>query len=101
MLKALDLMDVAFANIAKDEDLWLDEDFMMAIFDLLVDKIPQFGECLIFMFDKKKSSPVGSRCVNDKAFLFSLSKTKLRFPTQNDIVQSHSCTILISTIAAF
>ena len=50
MPKAVDLMDKAFAEITKDGNLMLDDDFMMNIFEPLAKKIKPFKEYFTYMF---------------------------------------------------
>ena len=60
MPKDVDLMDKAFAEITKDGNLKLDDDFMMNTFEPLAKKINPFKEYLTYMFEERQSCPVGS-----------------------------------------
>ena len=44
MPKSVDLMDKAFAEVTKDGNLMIDDDFMMNIFEPLAKKINPFKE---------------------------------------------------------
>ena len=58
--KAVDLMENFFADITTECNLMLDDEFMIEMFELLAKKIKPFKEYLTYMFDEKKSFPVGS-----------------------------------------
>ena len=60
MPKAVDLMDNAFAEITKDGNLMLDDDFMMKCFEPFAKKTNPFNEYSTYMFDEQHSCPVGS-----------------------------------------
>ena len=61
MPKAVDLMDKAFAEITKEENLILDDDFMMNIFAPLANKIKPLKEYMTYMFEEQHICPVGSQ----------------------------------------
>ena len=97
MPKALYLMDIAFAKIAMDGELMLDEDFMMSIFEPLSKDIQPFQSYLDYMFMEKRSSPVGSRDKKDKVLPFHLLQNELFLSERIDIVQvqSNPCSTLL------
>jgi len=96
MPMSLDLMDDAFELVSIDGNILLDEDFMMGIFDTLVRTMLPFEEYLNYMFDKKRSRPVGSRAEEDKICPFRLLKTELFCATQRDVLQSNSFSTLLA-----
>ena len=95
MPKALDLMDVAFAKIAMDGELMMDEDFMMSIFKPLSKDIQPFQSYLDYMFMEKRSSPVGSRDKKEKVLPFHLLRNELFLSERIDIIQSNPCSTLL------
>jgi len=50
---ALELMDEAFSKIMVNEELFLDDDFVMSIFTPILDKIKPFKNYLLYMFEEK------------------------------------------------
>ena len=63
---ALDLMDDAMAEMMANGDLLLDDAFMMEIFKPIADRIKPFKDYLLYRFEEKKSSLVGSRNMENK-----------------------------------
>ncbi len=61
----VDLMESAF-EIALDGPLFLDEEFMMNIFDPIVSKLDNFARYLQYIFKEEQSFAVGSRKSEDK-----------------------------------
>ena len=61
MPKAVDLMDKAFAEITKDGNLMLDDDFMMNIFEPLAKKIKPFKEYLLTCFRSDRAAQLDHR----------------------------------------
>ena len=59
-------MDKAFAEITKDRNLMLDNDFMMNIFEPLPKRIKTFKENLNYMFEERQSCLVGLQAEEDK-----------------------------------
>ena len=56
---AVDLTEEAFAEITKEGNLMLDDDFTMNIFELLAKKINPFKEYSTYMFEEQQICPVG------------------------------------------
>ena len=52
MPNTVDSTDKAFAEITKDGNLMLDDDFMMNVFEKLAKKINPFKEYLTYMFEE-------------------------------------------------
>ena len=97
----VDLMDKAFAKIQRNGKKIMDDDFMFGIFDPIVKKVTPFGEYLEYMFEHKKSSPIGSFKNEEKVTPWDLLRCDLMFPTRSDIVQSNLMTSEIGVHAAF
>ena len=96
----LDLMDDAFRKILKDGRLILDEDFMISIFSSLKCKIKPFVEHFSFMFETKKSFPVGSHTETDCVLPWKMIIDELFVPTRKVMIQSNAlCAILASELA--
>ena len=100
MPKAVELMEKSFAEITKDRNLMLDDDFMMNIFEPLARKINPFKEYLTYMFEEQQSFPVGSQAEEDKVYPYDLLRAELYFPTRKDILQSSTFYALISVKAS-
>ena len=94
MTKAVELMEKSFAEITKDRNLMLDDDFMMNIFEPLARKINPFKEYLTYMFEEQQSFPVGSQAEEDKVYPYDLLRAELYFPTRKDILQSKTFLIV-------
>ena len=99
MPKAVDLMDNAFAEITKDGNLMLDDDFMMNIFEPLANKIQPFKQYLNYMFEEQQIRPVGLKAQEDKVYLYEFLCAVLYFPTQKDVLQSKTFSAFISVKA--
>ena len=100
MPESLDLMDAAFEEISKDGNLLLDQEFMLTIFQPLLNKITPFQEYMDFMFKGKKVNLVGSQAVEDCVFPFELLSVELWDPTRKDIIQSNPITTVLATEAS-
>ncbi len=53
MGRTVDLMEEAFEKIANDGGMMLDKEFMMNIFEPIVDQVEPFAEYLGFIFENK------------------------------------------------
>ena len=92
-------MDKAFAEITKDGNLMLDDDFIMNIFEPLAKKIKPFKEYLTYIFEERHRCPVGSQSEEDKVYSYDLLRAELYFPMRKDILQSNTFSALISVEA--
>ena len=59
MPRALDLMYNAFIKIQANGDKFMDEDFIMKIFDPLYTELPELETYLTFYFEEKEANVVG------------------------------------------
>ena len=66
MGRTVDLMEEAFEKIANDGEMMLVEEFMMNIFEPIVDQVEPFAEYLEFIFENKEGHALGSREKADK-----------------------------------
>jgi hypothetical protein len=66
MGRTIDLMEEAFEKIANDGQMMLDNEFMMNIFEPIVDQVEPFAEYLEFIFENKEGHVLGSREKADK-----------------------------------
>ena len=98
--KAVDLMDKAFAEITKDGNLMLDDDFKMNIIEPLAKKIKPFKEYLNYMFEERQSCTVGPQAEQDKLYPYYLLRAELYFPKKKEILQSDTFSALISVEAS-
>ena len=60
MQDVVDLMDKAFAKIQKEIKKIMDYTFMFCIFNKIAKKVNPFEEYMEYMFEQKKSTPIGS-----------------------------------------
>ena len=88
MPRALDLMYNKFIEIQANGDKFLDEDFIMKIFEPLYTEMSELETCLTFYFEEKESNVVGS-CKRDD-FMLAVNGTvaELFYPGQMDNKQS-------------
>ena len=100
MGRTVDLMEEAFEKIANDGELILDEEFMMNIFEPIVDQVEPFAEYLEFIFENKEGNALGSRDKADKWFPFDELRAELFFPTRNYVRQTHSIACRLAEVAA-
>jgi hypothetical protein len=66
MGRTVDLMEEAFEKFANDGEMMLDEEFMMNIFEPIVDQVEPFAEYLEFIFENKEGYALGLRDKDDK-----------------------------------
>ncbi len=100
MGQTVDLMGEAFEKIANDGEMMLDEEFMMNIFEPIVDQVEPFAEYLEFIFENKEGHALGSREKADKWLSFDELHAELFFPTQNNIRETHSIACHLAEVAA-
>jgi hypothetical protein len=60
MGQKVDLIEDAFGKIACDGEMLLNEDFMMSIFQPIINQVKPFAEILEFIFEKKVAHALGS-----------------------------------------
>ncbi len=66
MGQIVDLMEDAFEKIANDGERLLDEQFMMNIFEPVVNQVDPFVEYLEYIFEKKEAHELCTRGKRDK-----------------------------------
>ena len=60
MPHVMELIDKAFAKIQRDGNKIMDDTFMFGIFNKISKKVKTFEEYMEYIFEHKKSSPIGS-----------------------------------------
>ena len=60
MPDVMDLMDKAFSKIQREGKKIMDYAFMFGIFNKIEKKVKPFEEYMEYMFEHKKSNPIGS-----------------------------------------
>ena len=100
MGRTVDLMEEAFEKIANDGEMMLDKEFMMNIFEPIVDQVEPFAEYLEFIFENKEGQALGSRDKADKWLPFDELRAELFFPTRNYVRQTHSISCRLAEVAA-
>jgi hypothetical protein len=100
MGQTVDLMEEAFETIANDGEMMFDKEFMMNIFEPIVDQVEPFAEYLGFTFENKEGHGLGSRGKANKWLPFDELPAGLFFPTRNHIRQTHSIACRLAEVAA-
>ncbi len=100
MGRTVDLMEEAFEKIANEGVMMLDKEFMMNIFEPIVDQVEPFLEYLEFTFENKEGHALGSREKADKWLPFDELRAELFFPTWNYVRQIHSIACCLAEVAA-
>ncbi len=96
----VDLLEDEFLAIENDGRLILNEEFMMRIFQPIVDKVPPFKEYLQHMFEEKHTFALGS-CKNEHQWLpFDELITELFDPSADYIQQSNEITCELAGVVA-
>jgi hypothetical protein len=93
-------MEEAFEKIANNGEMMLDKEFMMNIFEPIVDQVEPFVEYLEFIFENKDRHALGSREKGNKWLPFDELHAELFFPTRNNIHQTHSTACCLAEVAA-
>ena len=73
----------------------MDDTFMFGIFNKIAKKVKPFEEYMEYMFEHKKSSPIGSFKNEEKVTPWDLLCCILRFSTRRDIIQSNPMTVKV------
>jgi hypothetical protein len=100
MGQTVDLTEEAFEKIANDGEIMLDKDFMMNIFEPIVDQVEPFAEYLEFIFENKEGHVFGSREKANKWLPYDELHAELFFPTRNYVRQTHSIACHLAEVAA-
>ena len=100
MPKAVDLIYKAFAEITKEGNEMLYDDFMMNIFEPLAKKIKPFKEYLTYMFEERQSCPVWSQAEADKLYQYDLLRAELYLTAWKEIIEYNTFSSLISVKAS-
>ncbi len=100
MGQTVDLMEEAFEKIANDGEMMLDKEFIMNMFEPIVDQVEPFAEYLEFTFENKEGHALGSREKAIKWLPFDELRTELFFPSRNYVCQTHSIACCLAEVAA-
>ena len=73
----------------------MDDNFMFGIFNNISKKVKPFEEYMEYMFEHKKSSPIGSFKNEEKVTPWDLLRCNMMFPNCRDIIQSNPMTIKV------
>ena len=88
MPRSLDLAYQAFIAIQADGDKFLDEEFMMNIFQPLYQDVPELEEYLTYYFEEKESNPVGTSAKEDRVLAIDGAVAELFYPSRMENRQS-------------
>jgi hypothetical protein len=100
MGRTVGLMEDAFEKKPCDGEMLLNEDFMMSIFQPIINQVKPFAEYLEFIFEKKEAHAIGSRDNNDDWLPFDELHAELFFPSRNYVCQTHSTACCLAYVAA-
>ena len=88
MPRALDLMYNTFIEIQANGDKFLDEDFIMKIFEPLYTELPELETYLTFYFEQKEANVVGSCKQDDCVLAINGAVAELFYPGRMENKQS-------------
>ena len=100
MPDVVDLMYKAFAKIERYGKKITDDTFMFGIFNKIEKKVNLFDKYMEYMFEHKKSSPIGSFNNGEKVTPWDLLRCDLTFCTTRDIIKSNPMTVEVGIHAA-
>ena len=89
MARVADMLETAMEVVANDGSKMLDEDFIMNIFQDIVDQVDPFKEYLDFIFEEKQSYPVGSRSKDNALLSFDQLHAELFYPEHGENLKTH------------
>ena len=95
----VDLMDKAFAKIQRDGKNIMDDTFMFGVFNKIAKQVKPFEEDMKYMFEHKKSSPIGSYKNEYNVTHWDLLLYDLMLPTYRDIIQSNPMKVKVGVHA--
>ena len=90
MESVVDRMYKKFYDVLIDREKLINEDFIMGIFDGIMNKLRPLREYLDLMSEKKQGRFVGSCKEEDKIFPWDLLWYEFFYPTDKDIVDTNS-----------
>ena len=88
MSRALDLMYNTFIEIQANGNKFLDEDFIMKIFEPLYTELPELETYLTFYFEENEANVVGSHKQDDRVFAINGAIAEIFYPGQMENKQS-------------
>ena len=88
MPRALDLIYNTFIEIQANGDKFLDEDFIMKIFEPLYTELPELETYLTFYLEEKEANVVGSCKRDDRVLAIDGSVAELFYPGRMENKQS-------------
>ena len=100
MAWTVDLMDHAFEEIALDGSKLLDDDFMFALFQPRIEKVPPFQEYTIYMFEEKTSNQRGRNPGEEKVLPWEQLRQDVMYTTRRDIHQDTDMSCELAVVAA-
>ena len=96
----VNLMEEAFEKIANDGEMMLDEEFMMHIFEPIVNQVEPFAQYLEYAFEKKEAHELCTQNKHDRWLPFDELREELFYPTRNYVRQTHSIVCCLAEVAA-
>ena len=90
MGKAINLLKTALIAIVDDGNLMLKDDFMMSIFKLIADKVPDFEEHLDYMLEQNETPTITkhqsniNEFNNSKVLPYDLLRAELFYPQREE-----------------
>ena len=97
MGRVVDLLEVAFAKVAADGNLILNEAFMMGIFSPIAEELEPFRLFLKYMYDEKAMALVGSSITERQ---YAKLRAELFNPNDVDNIASTEMSIELGQLAA-
>ena len=88
MPRALDLMYNRFIEIQSNGNKFLNEDFILKIFEPLYTKLPEIETCLMFYFEEKEDNVVGSCKRDNRVIAINGAVAELFYPGRMENKQS-------------
>lgn len=101
MNRVYDLFYAAMAQVVADGSKWLDQEFMMSIFDEVVDELPEFEQYLEDFYNSKSNLAAGSKKKDDAKTVVKEVIAELFYPTRKEVIETHDmCCTLAEKMAA-
>ena len=89
MSRVADMLEKAMEEVASDGLKFLDDDFIMNIFNEIVEQVDPFEEYLNYIFEEQQSYPVGSRDKDDAMLPFDQLRAELFYPERKENRRTH------------
>jgi hypothetical protein len=100
MARVADMLEKAMEVVVSDGSKFLDEDFIMNIFQDITKQVDPFKDYLAFIFEEKQSYPVGSRSEEDAVLPFDQLRAELFYPERDENRKSYRMACRLAEEAA-